>query len=83
MWHRIVASEGEEFTTATGLPFEYEIVGHAFHPSRTNYRIGKSEVRKAFELVPFEGPGVINALVRGPSYVWAILHDDRIRHGGW
>jgi hypothetical protein len=83
VWRRIVASEGEEFKTATGLPFEYEIVGDAFHPSRTNYRIGKSEVRKAFELVPFEGPGVINAIVRGPSYVWAILHDDRIRHGEW
>jgi hypothetical protein len=83
VWRRIVAHEGDEFRTTTGLPFTYEIAGDILHPSRTKYNIAKSQVAKAFELVPFDGPGIINAIVRGPSYVWAILHDARIRRSRW
>jgi hypothetical protein len=35
-------------------------------------------VAKAYELAPLSGPGEINKLVRGSSYVYAILHDERI-----
>jgi hypothetical protein len=83
VWRRILAHEGDEFQTTTGLPFTYEIAGEVLHPSRTRYNIAKSQIEKAFELVPFDGPGTINAIVRGPSYVWAILHDERIRGTSW
>jgi hypothetical protein len=83
VWRRIRANEGEVFTTTTGLPFTYELAGDVLHPSRTHYNIPKSQVAKAFDLVPFDGPGLINSTVRGPSYVWAILHDRRIRGADW
>jgi hypothetical protein len=83
VWRRILANVGEDFETIKGLPFSYEIDGEVLHPSRTNYNIPRSQVMKAFELVPFDGPGVINNTVRGPSYVWAILHDPRIRARDW
>lgn len=83
IWDRLKAYEGHEFETKTGKIFTYELSGDVFHSSRTNYNISKSEFRKALELVPFDGPGAINCTVRGPAYVWAVLHDRRIRRQDW
>jgi hypothetical protein len=83
IWNRIVAHAGEVFYTITGLPLRYEIKGNGFYPSRTNYRISKADFEEAYQRVPIEGPGVINEIVRGPAYVWAVLHDPRISLGEW
>lgn len=83
VWGRIVALEGEEFRTKTGMPFTFEISGDVFRPSRTKYNISRSDFGRALELVPFDGPGEINDLVRGPAYVWAVLHDQRVRRQDW
>jgi hypothetical protein len=83
VWNRIRAHEGQEFETKTGKPFTYTVSADAFYPSLTDYRISKKEFLKAFEHVPFDGPGVINDKVRGPAYVWAVLHDRRIRRQDW
>ena len=83
VWARIVRYEGEEFQTTTGLPFTCEIRGDVFFPSRTDYQVSKADFEKALKLVPFDGPGVVNHLIRGPSYVWAVLHDPRIRSGDY
>jgi len=83
IWSRIVAHEGETFHTITDKPFTYEIEGAGFYPSRTDYRISESDFRKAYQMVPIDGPGVIHRIVRGPAYVWAVLHDQRIVLGEW
>ena len=83
IWRRIVTHEGKIFRTKTGLEFTYRIDGEGFYPSRTNYRISKTDFRRAYEIVPIDGPGVINDIVRGPAYVWAVLHDQRISLGEW
>lgn len=83
LWTRLKAYEGEEFKTKTGKSFTYEISGDVFHSSRTVYNISKSQFQKALALVPFDGPGKINRTVRGPAYVWAVLHDKRIREQDW
>ena len=83
IWQRIVRYEGETFWTKTGLEFTYEIHRDGFFPSRTEYRVDKTDFEKACRLVPVEGPGVISDMVRGPSYVWAVLHDRRISGGQW
>jgi hypothetical protein len=83
LWARLKRFEGDEFETKTGKPFTYAISGDVFHPSRTKYNVSKTEFRKALALVPFDGPGVINRTVRGPAYVWAVLHDRRIRKQDW
>ncbi len=83
VWSRIVAHAGEPFETKTGKPFTYMRDKETIVPSRTIYRIGRAEFEKAYALVPFEGPGDISQIVRGPAYVWAILHDMRIRQADW
>lgn len=79
IWDRIVSCAGEQFYTKTNLPFTYKIVNNCFVPDRTDYPLGKSNFEKAAQIVPLNGPGQINNLVRGPSYVYAILTDKRIR----
>lgn len=69
VWNRIVANAGEVFRTKTGLDFTYEVRGDGFYPSRTNYRISKSDFILVFRKVPFEGPGAISNEVRGSAYV--------------
>ena len=79
VWRNITKFEGEVFHTKRGLPFTYRIDGNEFHPSRTQWLITKTDFEKALGYVPCDGPGVISRLVQGPSYVWAVLHDPRIR----
>lgn len=83
VWRRIVATQGEEFRLKGGDPFVYSIEGLSVVPDRTGYPISKSEFGKALELVPLGGPGQVRDLVRGPSYVYAILSDPRISAGEW
>lgn len=83
VWNRLSALEGEEFKTKTGLPFTYTISGDVLRVSRTEYNLTKANFAKAFKAVPFDGPGNIQNDVRGPSYVWALLHDSRVRNGEW
>lgn len=83
VWQQIVRLEGETFKTITGLPFEYVMDGEALIPSRTDYRLSRGNFEKAFARVPIAQPREISNDVRGPSYVWAILHDPRVSSGRW
>ena len=83
VWNRVQGCVGQTFTTKKGLPFTYKMGGDILVPSRTKYDLTRSEFEKAYQIVPFDGPGVINWRVRGPAYVWAILHDRRISQGQW
>lgn len=83
IWARIKAHQGISFNTITGLEFTYTVKGDAVFPSRTKYRISQADFKTAFQKVPLGGPGVLNQIVRGPTYVWAILHDRRISRGEW
>jgi len=78
VWNRIKQNEGYLFKTISGLDFTYKINNNILVPSRTNYPLGKSDFKKAFDLMPIKGPGEINKIVRGPAYIWAILNDSRI-----
>jgi len=77
-WNQIVNHAGEEFFTKTNISFRYKIVNDCVVPDRTNYPLSKANFQKATELELLEGPGQIRDLVRGPSYVFAILTDKRI-----
>jgi hypothetical protein len=76
--NRIEAHAGKEFRTKTGLPFSYRVIGANVIPDRTGYPLHANNFRTAFDLLPLSGPGQINAVVRGPAYVYAILTDRRI-----
>ena len=83
IWKRIKDHEGEVFETKSGKHLKYEIDGEILHPSRTKRNIHKKNFEKCLEHLPLEGPGEISNSIQGPSYVWAILHDKRIRKTEW
>jgi hypothetical protein len=83
VWTRIAAHAGQRFSTKTGRPFVYAIERDALVTDRTDYALAKTNFSEALKQVPFDGPGNIAQTIRGPAYVWAILHDSRIRGTDW
>ena len=80
IWNNIIANEGNLFYTIKGKEFTYKVNGNKIITSRTSRNITKNDIEKAFNLLPLTGPSVINNLVQGPSYVWSILNDKRIKN---
>jgi hypothetical protein len=82
LWIKLQAHAGETFHTITGLPFAYRIENECLVPIRNGVPIRQSLTRQNFEralgLLPFNSPGEINNIIRGPAYVYALLHDPRI-----
>jgi len=82
VWQRIQANEGKEFRQKGGKRFRYAVTVSYLRPSTTNQNLPKRQFEEALSFLPLEGPGEINHL-RGPSYIFAILMDGRIRRGDW
>jgi len=72
---------GQEFyTPSEKLPFTYELKGSLIKVSRTDHRILFEEnVTKACDLLNEDASGAtFSKVVRGPSYIKALLTDERI-----
>jgi hypothetical protein len=82
VWRRIETHAGEQFMQIRGGKFTYKVIGGHVVPNRTNQQIPKSNFEEAFALIPLENTVPIQHL-RGPSYIYAILMDDRIRTDDW
>lgn len=82
LWARIEANEGSVFHLIRAGEFTYSIVGAGLKPSRTNRILPKSQFEKALEFLPLENTAPIQEL-QGPSYIFAILMDPRIRNNDW
>ena len=82
VWQRICANEREFFKTDGGRWFTYRIEAEELRPSQSDLRIARSEFERVFPLLPVP-PAKMNKYVKGPAYVWAILHDPRISEGRW
>lgn len=78
VWSRIERHAGEEFRQVRGATFTYRVAGAAVHPSRTTRALARSQFAKALGRFPLAGPGDLRDL-QGPSYLYAILTDPRIR----
>jgi len=83
VWTRIENNQGQMFHTITGLEFSYQVMGNYLKTTRTDYNLSKQDFARAASMVPIPSPGAINNIVRGPAYIWAILHDQRISKGEW
>ena len=83
VWDRIVKSTGKVFYTKKGLKFSYAVEGSVLALDRTKYPLTMKDIMSAYRHVPLDGPGELAGLVRGQSYIWAILHDNRIRKKDW
>ncbi len=82
VWARIEAHAGEVFHQKRGNPFTYTVSGGCIRPDRTNRLLPRTDFAAALELVPTDSTVSFQHL-QGPSYVWAILHDRRIRRSDW
>jgi len=94
VWARICQLEGEEFETITHLPFTYSLESGTtlwIHREgrKINQRLGRSNFEQVYRYIQsglVTKPVQINitaikegeSQVRGPYYVWAILHDERV-----
>ena len=82
VWERIAAHSGQEFTQIRGGKFSYQVKNWHVVSKRTNQQFARSSFEEAFQLVPLPNTVPIQHL-RGPSYIYAILMDGRIRLGDW
>jgi len=78
IWRRIKLHAGEQFKQILGGVFTYKVKDEHVIPDRTPQRIPRSHFQKALNLVPLHSTVPIQGL-RGPSYIYAILMDQRIR----
>jgi hypothetical protein len=83
VWARIEANEGGVFRQIRGGEFTYSIKASYLKPSRTNRKIPKSDFAVALLLVPLENTSLIQQTLQGPSFIYAILMDARIRQSDW
>lgn len=82
VWARIKSLESEKFHQIRGKEFTYTVIGSAVIPEGINQNITKKEFEKALKLLPLENTVPVQHL-RGPSYIYAILMDKRIRRSDW
>jgi hypothetical protein len=82
IWSRIEAHAGEKFVQIRGGEFTYAVAGGHVIPDRTNQQIPKSHFEEASNLLPLKNTVPVQHL-RGPSYIYAILMDERIRKEDW
>lgn len=82
VWPRIVHHQGEVFTQIRGGEFTYVVNGPNLKLDRTNWFIRRADIEQALDLVPLRNTVVVSHL-NAPSYIYAILMDDRIRQQDW
>lgn len=82
IWGRIREHSGETFKQIRGGKFTYESKSGYIVLSRTKHNIAKSDFKEACNLVPLNNTVIVQHL-RGPSYIYAILMDKRIKKDDW
>lgn len=82
IWPRIVALEGATFTQLRGGEFHYRAADSYLELDRTNHNVPRAHIAEALRRWPLTGPGQLQDL-RAPSYIYAILTDQRVRKGNY
>jgi hypothetical protein len=77
VWSKILLYEGSVFRQVKGKEFRYTVKGNTIVPNTTNVIIGRGQLEKALIRMPVRGPGNLSDL-RAPSYLFALLTDERI-----
>ena len=82
VWKRVIAHQGEYFYQIRGKEFTYSVNTSALTPSTTNRNLPKCDFESALAFVPLQNTVPLQNL-QGPSYIYAILMDIRIRQTEW
>jgi hypothetical protein len=82
VWSRIEAHAGEDFRLVRGDIFQYEVPGNYLLPVGRVRHLSRTNFAKALDRLPLENTRSVSDL-QGPSYVYAILMDPRIRGSDW
>lgn len=82
LWARLKNHEGESFEQIRGGTFRYSLTDKALVPDRTDWSIPRKHFEAALDLVPLASTVAVKHLY-GPSYIYAVLMDDRIRGVDW
>jgi hypothetical protein len=86
VWDRIQQYAGAAFETSTRLRFHPTIDGNGIWIIRDgrviNRLLTRDQINRAIERCPLQGTMRFQDL-QGPSYVFGILMDSRIRRGLW
>ncbi len=80
LWAKIQQHQGETFYTVQNKELVYEVVGNMLYHNLTSVGIPRSAFVKAASLNP-KNTAALHSKVRGPSYVYAIITDPRIKCG--
>ncbi len=86
VWHRIERHQGDEFHTATGLPFTFKVEGAGIWFFRDGRRINRKLARSQFETAISRCPLTSTTEIRDLmdyAYLYALLADPRIRGEAW
>ena len=79
VWEKVISHAGETFTQIEGGVFTYNVESeNTIKPDRTNHNLSKGVFEDALAFVPLKDTVPIQHL-HAPSYLYAILMDDRIR----
>ena len=80
IWKRIIQYQGEYFTTVTGIAFLYKVSGSLLLPLHITSAVPKESFIKAYQLGSIRSVAHLRENnIAMPSYVYAIMTDERIR----
>lgn len=86
VWRRIRALQGQQFHTARGLPFTFQVDGNGIWFFRDRKKIAvklsRSQVEVAISRCPLQTTTEIKDLM-DYTYLFALLSDRRIREQNW
>jgi hypothetical protein len=83
VWNRIKQHEGEVFHLLQGDELCYSIQGERLTHNRTQWPLYKRSFEEAIRQVPLSNPEAVGKTIRGGSYIFAILMDERVRGADW
>lgn len=86
VWRRMQKHQGEQFHTARGLPFTFEVEGSGVwffrNGRRINRKLTRAQVEVAVSRCPLTTTTEINDLM-DYAYLFGVLADRRIRGKDW
>lgn len=80
IWKNIKRHSGETFKTVTGIPYDFHVDGEYIRLHNTNWSIPKKDVENALLVKEPTVSKFKKAGFQGPSYLYGIITDNRIKN---